>query len=59
MPKSVIFTVPSGGEQQVAGLDIPVNQPRRVRRLQPGRGLRDDIHRPHRIRRPAGQHLGQ
>ena len=47
------------GEQQVAGLDVPVNQPRLVGRLQPGRGLRDDVHRPHGVHRPAGQCLGQ
>jgi hypothetical protein len=45
-PKSVIRTVPPGANRMFAGLMSRVNQPRAVRRLQPGRGLRDDIHGP-------------
>jgi hypothetical protein len=47
------------GEQEVPRLDITVDQARGVRGLQPGRGLRDDVHGPPGIQRAAGEHASQ
>jgi len=48
--------VPGGSEQDVGRLDVAVDQPLRVRGLQAGRGLRDDIHGPRGVQRAVGQH---
>jgi hypothetical protein len=45
----------AGSEQQVGRLDIAVDQPRGMRDLQPGRGLRDDVHAPRGAEGAAGQ----
>jgi hypothetical protein len=49
----------SGGEQQVARLDVPVHQPGLVRRMQARRRLRHYVHRPGGIQRPGCQRRGQ
>ena len=48
-----------GADQQVARLDVPVDQPGPVRGGQPAGGLGDDVHRPRRIERAVVQHPGQ
>ena len=50
---------PAGGKQEVPRLDITVNQAPGVRRLQAGRGLRNDVHGPRGIQGTAGQHASQ